>query len=177
VARKNITAEQPWDRQENESSQAFAAFVEYRDMGAERSVRGVGQRLGKSRAIIERWSSANNWRERCRAYDSDIARKRSARYQTDFETFAERLFTLAQINAATQTKALKNINPEKMKNRELLELQRNTAKSSVDFMKAAKEILLPPVRESNTAGEILEDVSAFEEDIFGGDHTKTDDTV
>ena len=67
-------AEKPWERMEGEGSKAFEAFRVYRDMGAERSLRAVGERLGKSKAIIERWSSSNQWVERVRAYDNDLER-------------------------------------------------------------------------------------------------------
>lgn len=60
----------PWERQKGESAQAFAAFLAYLQMGADRSLSAVGQRLGKSKALMERWSSANGWVERCRAWDN-----------------------------------------------------------------------------------------------------------
>jgi hypothetical protein len=47
-----------WERQENESALAFGV---YRDYGSERSLAKVGRALGKSRALIERWSV-----QRCR---------------------------------------------------------------------------------------------------------------
>lgn|SRR5262249_55232137 len=58
-----------WDKRAEESEQAFAAFVMYRDMGAERSTAKVGQRLGKSRTLMDRWSARHQWVERAHAYD------------------------------------------------------------------------------------------------------------
>lgn len=66
----NRTRDEPWERQKGESAQAYEAFVTYRDMGPDRSLRAVGQKLGKSRQLIERWSSAWNWPERVRAYEN-----------------------------------------------------------------------------------------------------------
>lgn len=65
----------PWERQDGESAQAFEAFTTYLEMGAERSLRAVGQKLGKSSTLIERWSATKRWVERATAYDADLQRK------------------------------------------------------------------------------------------------------
>lgn len=65
-----------WERQHNESAQAFEAFSIYRDMGADRSLVAVGQKLGKSKALMERWSSRNHWQERVLAYDNFVDREK-----------------------------------------------------------------------------------------------------
>ena len=59
-----------WERQENESARAYEAFSLYRDMGAERSLVKVGHSLGKSRALIERWSSQHDWVDRVKALEA-----------------------------------------------------------------------------------------------------------
>nr|DAI11664.1 MAG TPA: hypothetical protein [Caudoviricetes sp.] len=40
----------------------------------ERSLAKVGKRLGKSTALMERWSSKNHWVERARNHDKELAR-------------------------------------------------------------------------------------------------------
>jgi len=60
----------PWDRQPGETSKAYAAFVTYRDLGADRSTRAVGEALTKSEALIKRWSGQNDWVTRAAAWDS-----------------------------------------------------------------------------------------------------------
>ena len=60
----------PWDRQPNETSKAYGAFVTYRDMGPERSLERVAHTLGKSTTIMSRWSAAHNWVSRTEAWDS-----------------------------------------------------------------------------------------------------------
>ncbi len=62
--------EQPWDRQKGESARAFEAFLVYLQMGPERSVRAVAQKLSKSYTLAGRWSSTYHWVERCRAWDN-----------------------------------------------------------------------------------------------------------
>lgn len=61
----------PWERQEGETPKQFEAFVAYRDMGENRSHVKVANQLSKSVQLISRWSSANNWVERCVAWDNE----------------------------------------------------------------------------------------------------------
>ena len=62
------TKPEPWERQPGESAPAFSAFAAYRDM-TDRSLRAVGQKLGKCRALMERWSAAWDWVDRVSAWD------------------------------------------------------------------------------------------------------------
>lgn len=68
--------EHPWERQLNETDVAFAAFVTYRDYerttGESRSLAKVKQRLGKSKQLMERWSSRHNWLARVGAWDGHL---------------------------------------------------------------------------------------------------------
>lgn len=65
----------PWERQEQESAQAFQAFTMYRDMGAERSLAKVAQKVGKSKALMERWSRRWQWVIRADAWDDEVDRQ------------------------------------------------------------------------------------------------------
>jgi len=60
----------PWDRQPGETSKAYEAFSIYRDMGANRTVRGTAEALTKSEQLIKGWSGKNNWVARAAAFDS-----------------------------------------------------------------------------------------------------------
>lgn len=62
---------EPWERQEGETAKAFEAFVIYRNIGAERSLRKVVQELHKNLTTIAEWSSKYDWVERCRAWDAE----------------------------------------------------------------------------------------------------------
>ncbi len=68
----NKRTKQAWERQKGESPQAFEAFLIYLHLGPNRSLHMVGQRLGNSTGLMERWSSANHWVERCRAWDNNL---------------------------------------------------------------------------------------------------------
>jgi hypothetical protein len=59
-----------WSRQPDESARAFEAFELYRDMGAERSLAKVGRELGKSTALMERWSATHDWVDRVKALEA-----------------------------------------------------------------------------------------------------------
>lgn len=68
----NRTKDDLWERQPGESAQAYEAFAIYRDMGSDRSLRAVAEKLSKSYTLIGRWSREKKWGERCRAYDNHL---------------------------------------------------------------------------------------------------------
>lgn len=68
----------PWERQEGESAKAFEAFTIYAGLGADRSLRAVAQQLGKSKTLMDRWSSTYSWVVRAAEYDADLQRKAHA---------------------------------------------------------------------------------------------------
>lgn len=71
---------QPWERQLGEGWKAHDAFIAYRDLGLTRSLAAVGQKLGKSTTLMERWSARWNWAERVRLHDDyrEAERQRAA---------------------------------------------------------------------------------------------------
>jgi hypothetical protein len=62
-----------FEQQPRESDKAFAAFRAYLDMGAERSTRAVGEKLGKSEGLMERWAAKFDWRSRVQAHAAHLA--------------------------------------------------------------------------------------------------------
>ena len=74
-----------WQRQKGESEQAYEAFSLYRDLPHGAAISGkqslgpmprsgvrVGQELGKSATLLERWSSRWQWVHRAEAYDRHL---------------------------------------------------------------------------------------------------------
>lgn len=57
-----------WERQERESPQAFQAFQIYLNFGVERSTAKVARTLGKSKCLIDRWSSRWKWVARVQSH-------------------------------------------------------------------------------------------------------------
>lgn len=67
-----------WERQPGEGARAFQAFAVYRDMGAERSTAKVARELGKTKAIVDRWSGDHEWVARAAAWDLELDRRAQA---------------------------------------------------------------------------------------------------
>ena len=105
----------PWERQENETPKQFEAFVIYRDMGEERSLQNVANQLAKSRQLLTRWSSANNWVERSRAWDNEQDRLLRIEQIKDIKKMRERHAKIAEAGLLKAAQALKNMNPEDFK--------------------------------------------------------------
>lgn len=62
-----------WTRRNDETSPAYEAFRTYLGMGTKRTLAAVGETLGKSAALMERWSAAHDWRARVLAHDQYMA--------------------------------------------------------------------------------------------------------
>lgn len=99
----------PWEQQPGESAKAFEAFAIYRDMGVERSVRKVTQRLNKSLTLIGKWSSAYNWPERARAYDRDLDRQAHAQAVREVRSMTNRHIRIAMQLQAKALEALEQL--------------------------------------------------------------------
>lgn len=67
----------PWNMRPDETAKAYQAFEVYRDMGAGRSTAKVGQVLGKSKDLMDRWSGRFDWVARAHAADEAAAAKRA----------------------------------------------------------------------------------------------------
>jgi hypothetical protein len=66
-----------------ESPQALEAWTAYCNMGADRSLVAVGQKLGKSKALMERWSKRHDWVVRSITHDQAIADEDARRDQVE----------------------------------------------------------------------------------------------
>ena len=62
-----------FEQQPREGAKAFAAFSVYLSLGAERSIRAVGEKLGKSEGLLERWSGKFDWPARVQAQAAYLA--------------------------------------------------------------------------------------------------------
>lgn len=77
-----------------ERAERHEARVLYLTMGADRSLDAVRKKLGKSKELIERWSSADGWVEQARQYDQALAaiaaRRAAQAYLDDLEEHRKR---------------------------------------------------------------------------------------
>lgn len=105
----NKRTEQPWERQKGESAQAFEAFLTYLQMGPERSIRSVSQKLAKSKTIIDRWSRNNHWVERCRAWDNCLQQEARKAAVSEVRQMNKRHVTMAQEIQKAAMQALKEM--------------------------------------------------------------------
>jgi len=118
------TAPKPWERQDYESSKAYEAFACYRDMGPERSLSGLGKQLGKSKALMERWSSNYHWQERIASYERELENQALAdKKKTAAETRKRQLQIAMQLEKRA-LEALKNIQPEDLTPKDVKEFLR-----------------------------------------------------
>ena len=58
-----------WERLPNESSRAHAAFIQFKELGFDRTYKEVAQKLKKSVQLIGRWGKKNNWHHRAADFD------------------------------------------------------------------------------------------------------------
>lgn len=121
--------DKPWERQKGESDKAYEAFVTYRDMGTDRSIRAVAQKLGKSRTQIGKWSSGWEWTERVRAYDNELEKEARAQAVKDRKDMTSRHIKIAM---QLQKKALEALTS--------LEVEAMTPKDIKEFIKMATDL-------------------------------------
>lgn len=62
-----------FEQQERESNKAFAAFKTYLELGPQRSLALVADKLGKNKNLIKRWSSKFDWLSRVQAHGAHLA--------------------------------------------------------------------------------------------------------
>jgi hypothetical protein len=65
---------EPWERQPNETEQAFAAFRAALELGPTRSNAKVAQSAGKHKSLIDRWSRRWKWQQRFAAHQATTVR-------------------------------------------------------------------------------------------------------
>ena len=119
----------PWEQQPKESAKAFEAFALYRDLGpAERSVREVARRLGKSATLIAKWSSRDEWVERAQAWDAEQDRVRREAMQEEAKRMGERHARLARRVLELAAQKIDQLDPSDLPVHQLARLMAEAAK-------------------------------------------------
>lgn len=81
----------PWDRDPNESDQAWVAFRYYRDIGPE--VRGYGMAardLGHNESTTSRWCTKHRWQDRAAAWDAHLDRIAQRAFEAEAMSMGKR---------------------------------------------------------------------------------------
>ena len=123
-----ILEPEPWERQLNESPQAFEAFAAYRDMGAARSTAKVSRQLCKSVSLMNRWSSEHDWVKRVAAWDAEKDRAAREAQIKDIVEMRQRHATTAKNMMNLADIALKHIKPEEVTVNEISRLVDSASK-------------------------------------------------
>jgi hypothetical protein len=97
-----------WERQTTDTDKSWEAFEVYRGLGAQRSLLKVGQQLGKSTALLSRWSALHNWVIRAQAWDRHEARTINERILLGTAEMRSRMVNQAlSLQARAQARILK----------------------------------------------------------------------
>ena len=110
---------EPWGRLPEETSEAFEAFVAYRDMGAKRSVEklmklygSADPSFGKSRRNFEAYSTKYAWVERVAAWEAFLDSERRRAILTKVEEMSHRHAAIAQAMQGKVIERMQTIKPE-----------------------------------------------------------------
>ena len=125
---KNKVDIKPWERQHGETPKQWEAFVVYRDM-ENRSLRKVADALSKSGALIDRWSSANNWVERVAAWDDEKDRIARQEQIKDIRKMRDRHAKGAQAMFTKALQGLKELKPEELSARDIVSMFAESVKA------------------------------------------------
>ena len=77
ISLPKLPTPKPWQRQLEESSTAFEAFVVFRDMASPRSIKQVAELLDKGRSVMDDWARKYRWNDRCQFWDNEVDRRTS----------------------------------------------------------------------------------------------------
>lgn len=96
-----------WDKREDESPPAFAAFQTYRDLGSERSISHAAKIVEKDISLLERWSTKHKWVLRASAYDAWLDQEAQAKQLKERTEMAKRHAKMAMM---VQQKLVERLN-------------------------------------------------------------------
>ncbi len=164
----------PLARRNGEGKRAYAAYLAYRDMGVQRSLAKVGRELGKSTALMERWSGRYGWVARADAYDADLQQQIRLTQIAAVADMNERHVNLARAMLGIVARRLQSIVPEDLSPADtvrwaealskLERLARGEATERVDVFQRVREL----AREMGYTDEETRDAVAAAEQIIRG---------
>lgn len=111
-----------WEKQPEESIRAFDAFRTYRDMGAERSLAKVAQKLNKSKTIVARWCGKYNWVERVIEYDKNLDSTNIEATEKAIKQMCKRQIEISMEFQEKVTERLKSLDVDKISISDLIKM-------------------------------------------------------
>jgi hypothetical protein len=112
----------PYEQIKGETKKAFEAFQHYRDMGAERSIRKVAEKLNKSYQLLARWSTQYDWVERALKYDAEMDRIQLIQQEKERKAMSKRHAQQAMIFQGKALEALKDIKPKDLDIKDVIKM-------------------------------------------------------
>ena len=128
-----------WERQEQESPQAYEAFTVYRDLGVGRTFTTVAEKLQKSVSLIRRWKDKWDWEIRADAWDKTIAQKAIEQAAKDYAQMLEFQINLSRMMQSKGAKALQRMDLDNVPMKYLPSLV-NMINSGVKTERSARDI-------------------------------------
>lgn len=108
-----------WDRQYGESPQAFDAFLTYMDAGPTRSLQRTASKCGKSRHLLERWSTQFYWRKRAYRWDCEQDRIRLLNHRKELDKMSDRHAKLARAMSSKLIDRLQSLDVQELTARDV----------------------------------------------------------
>lgn len=78
----------PYDMLEDETAKAYNAFMIYKNLGPERTIDKVRQKLGRPERYLSQlqtWSTKHNWVERAEAWDKEVFQEADQEYRENLK--------------------------------------------------------------------------------------------
>jgi len=126
----------PWQRLKGETDTAYHRFMTYLEMGHDRSISKVAEKLQKGNRydnVLKRWSSKHNWVERVKAYDA-------AQYKKNLEN-REELINKAHGRLLLQLDKALDVYDEILSLDDVISVEKNATTVINEKIRVAKEIL------------------------------------
>ena len=159
----------PWEKQPDETSKAFQAFVIYRDLNLEdRSYAKVAQLLTKSRQVITDWGSKYHWQARIDEWEREFDRiklkakldaieKMNERHASQSVAISRTLFVpvealLKKMNSPDWPKTLQEMQDQPAM--VLIEMAKSVASVMPNIMKMERLARGEPSEESRISGQV-----------------------
>lgn len=121
-----------WLRREDESTKAFSAFKTYLET-EDRTLKKVAEKCSKSITLMQRWSSAYEWRKRATAYDNAKFTEKYKGYLKRFDKFLENQFSTNEKLQARLMKTLTSKDMDKASWRSILDVWRSNYTEMIHF--------------------------------------------